>query len=365
MPATREGEIMKKRYVFSAAAILIDLAAMFLFPKFPDVFFPFYRDLSKAWIGLLSRLYSFVKIALWDIGALVLAAMAIVSIIIVIAKKRSFFNWLSHVLVVVSILLSIAILGWMLNHYAPKLSEELSLNVKEYSYEELYESTEYYYDMASLYSSLIPRDENGHALKQDFYEMAKLAGSSYEKLEDTYPIFRGSDVPVKKLSVIGEYLMYNGIVGMFMPITGEAGVPGSVPIVPLAFTMAHEAGHRLGLAAEEEANFAAFLACANSEDVRFLYSGYYNAFSYCFSALYKADQEEALELYRSKEEIGYQLIKLDRSDTYEAYQKYDSPLQEVSDKVNDTYLKTFSQKEGIRSYGIVTDYLIAWHLAGR
>ena len=86
---------MKKRYVFSAALILIDLAAMFLFPKFPDVFFPFYRDLSKAWIGLLSRLCSFMKIALWDIGALVLAAMAIASLIYVIAKKRSFFNWLA------------------------------------------------------------------------------------------------------------------------------------------------------------------------------------------------------------------------------------------------------------------------------
>ena len=356
---------MKRRYIIAVILLAIDALAMFLFQRFPDFFFPVYRDLSKAWISLLSQIYSFTRVAVWDIAALLLAIITIVSLVIVIIKKKRFFGWLSHVLLAVSILVSIAVLGWMLDHYAPKLSEELSLNVKEYSYEELYESTEYYFDQAAQYAAKIQRDENGHALKQDFYEMAGLAGASYQKLAEEYPIFKGSDKPVKKLSVIGEYLMYNGIVGMFMPISGEAGVPGSVPVVPLAFTMAHEAGHRLGLAAEEEANFAAFLACVNSEDVRFIYSGYYNAFSYCFSALYRMDSEEAIELYKSKEELGYQLVKLDRSDTSAVYQKYDSPLQEVSDKVNDTYLKTFSQKEGIRSYGIVTDYLIAWHLEAR
>ena len=35
---------------------------------------------------------------------------------------------------------------------------------------------------------------------------------------------------------------------------------------------------------------------------------------------------------------------------------------EISDRINDTYLKTFGEEEGIRSYGLVTDYLIAWYL---
>ena len=34
-----------------------------------------------------------------------------------------------------------AVFGWMLNHYAPELSEELSLDVREYSFDELYETT--------------------------------------------------------------------------------------------------------------------------------------------------------------------------------------------------------------------------------
>ncbi len=342
---------------------LIDALAMFLFHRFPSLFFPWYRSFSKTWISFLSGLFSFVPVAVWDIGALLLILILLFSIIHMIVKKKSFFGWLSYVFLVVSVGIFIAIGGWMLNHYAAPLSEEIGLEVKEYSVEELYESTEYYLLKASEYSPLIEREEEGHALRQDFTELSSIAGSSYLKLAKAYPVFKGSSKPVKKLSLVGEYLLYNGIIGMFMPLTGEAGVPYNVPVIPLPFTMCHEAAHRLGIASEQEANFCAFLACINNEDVRFLYSGYYSAFSYCFSSLYAADREKAMELYETyKDDTSVQLIFLDRKDTRDAYTKYDSPLQEISDNINDTYLKTFSQESGIRSYGEVTDYLIAWYL---
>ncbi len=351
-----------KKIVTAVLLFGIDGLMMFLFQKFPSFFFPAYRTFSKKWIAFLSSLSGGLKIAVWDIGALVLAVLAIVSLIYVLVKRKSFFKWFQNVVLLVSLLAFVAVQGWMLNHYAPKLSEDLNLEVKEYSVDELYACSEYYMLKAAEYADKIER-KDGVALYQDFYEMAEIAGASYEELAGTYPVFEGTAVPVKKLSVIGEYLMYNGIVGMFMPITGEAGVPGSVPVVPLGFTMCHEAGHRLGLAGEEEANFAAFLACIYNKDVRFLYSGYYNAFSYCFSALYRADSERAKSLLEShQDDPGVKLLLKDRQDTSEYYRKYDSPLQEVSDQINDTYLKTFSQKEGIRSYGMVVDYMIAWHL---
>jgi hypothetical protein len=78
-----------------------------------------------------------------------------------------------------------------------------------------------------------------------------------------------------------------------------------------------------------------------------------------------ADKDKAVELYHLYDDLeGIRLVQLDQQDTRKAYSKYDSPLQEVSDHINDTYLKTFSQESGIRSYGEVTDYLIAWYLAG-
>ena len=354
-----------KKFILGIILLIIDGAAMFLFKRFPSFFFPSYRNFSKAWISFLSSLSKHFPFAFWDI-AMVIAILSLLITFIISLKNHFFLRWFSTVFLIASALVFVVICGWMLNHYAPQLNEDLSLEVREYSKEELYESCEHYLLKAAEYSSKIDRDNEGHAIRGDFYEIAKIAGSSYEKLSEIYPIFRGSDVRVKRLSVVGEYLMYNGIVGIFMPVTGEAGVPYTVPTVPLPFTMAHEAGHRLGLAGEEEANFAAFLACVYSDDIRFVYSGYYNAFSYTFSSLYKIDQEKAMELYHKyDEDRNVTLVKLDRQDTAAVYKKYESPLKEVSDQINDTYLKTFDEKEGIQSYGMVSDYLIAWYESGR
>ena len=72
-----------------------------------------------------------------------------------------------------------------------------------------------------------------------------------------------------------------------------------------------------------------------------------------------------MELYHKyDEDTGVILLKTDRQDTSAVYRRYDSPLKEVSDQINDTYLKTFDEENGIQSYGMVTDYLIAWYLAG-
>ncbi len=354
-----------KKFILGILLFVTDGAAMFLFKRWPSFFFPAYRMFSKKWIAFLSSLSSMFPFAVWDI-LMVLCVIVLIVTLISSFRKHSFLKWLSNVFLIASISVFIVVCGWMLNHYAPELSEELDLEVGEYSTDQLYEACDHYLRMASEHSVFIGRDEEGHIRDYDFEEIAAIAGSSYEKLSETYPVFEGSKVRIKGLSVAGEYLMYNGIVGIFMPVTGEAGVPYSVPDAPMPFTMAHEAGHRLGLAGEEEANFAAFLACVHSPDERFIYSGYYNAFSYCFSSLYKADPEKALELYHKHDESrGTIMLKIDRQDTSAVYKRYESPLKEVSDQINDTYLKTFDEEQGIQSYGMVTDYLIAWYLARR
>ncbi|MBR2802585.1 MAG: DUF3810 domain-containing protein [Erysipelotrichaceae bacterium] len=352
-----------RRIVIAAVLFALDGAGMWAFRRWPELFFPAFRRFSKVWIGFLAALTSFFPYSLWDIGALLLSILLIGSLIHVLLRKRSLLNWLSIVVLCISLLCFEATGGWLLNHYAPKLSAEIALPVREYSKEELAAATEAYLLKAAEYASLTERNEAGRAVISDISAVARKAGASYGALTDRYPVFAGSQRPVKRFSLIGEYLMYNGIIGMFMPVTGEASVPSSVPPVPLPFTMCHEAAHRLGIASEQEANFAAFLACLGTDDPQFLYSGYSSAFSYCFSSLYQADPKLGYELYHRYDELpGVQLVQRDRQDTSAVYDSYASPLKEVSDQVNDTYLKTFSQESGIRSYGEVTDYLIAWYL---
>ena len=37
-------------------------------------------------------------------------------------------------------------------------------------------------------------------------------------------------------------------------------------------------------------------------------------------------------------------------------------MQDAAQKVNDTYLKAFSEESGVQSYGEAADLLIAWYL---
>ena len=75
--------------------------------------------------------------------------------------------------------------------------------------------------------------------------------------------------------------------------TWTAESVGSSDVVDshIPFNIAHETAHGLGIGPEAECNFAAWLACKDSEDVRFRYSGWLLAYIYASNALYSADYE--------------------------------------------------------------------------
>lgn len=348
---------MIRRYIAAAACLLLTGLSMLLFKNFPGLFFPGYRRFSKAVMTGLAAVTGLFPFALWDIGEICLIGLLIFSIVRMIVKKKSFFNWLSHVLLIVSLMLLEVVGCWMLNHYAPPLSVEIGLEKKKSSEAELYDAAAYYLEKAISLSDSVPRDDSGSLIRQDIREMAKIAGKSYRKLEADYPVFKGSGAPVKYLTVFNDYLLYRGNSGEFMPLTGEATVPEYDAVADLPFAMCHEAAHRLGIAGEDEANFAAFLACTSNDDPRFVYAGYYMAYVYCSNRLSKAGRQKLHEEFAD----SGQRVFLDGREQAAHYDRFDSPLQAVEDKVNDSYLKTFSEESGVKSYGEVADDLIAWY----
>ena len=125
------------RYLAALLLLLLNGAAMFFFRRFPGIFFPAYRSFSKAWIGLLARLTSFTGLAVWDIAAVVLVVLLLGSLVHVVRRHRRFTAWLGTVLLCVSVLITSAVCGWMLNHYAPPLAGTIGLDVGLYSVDEL------------------------------------------------------------------------------------------------------------------------------------------------------------------------------------------------------------------------------------
>ena len=191
-----------------------------------------------------------------------------------------------------------------------------------------------------------------------FDQWAEFAGMSYMPLWEEYPVFTGSTVPVKRQDLSWYLMSKMGYTGVFVAPTAESTVNPDTYVASLPYTMCHEVAHRCTIAGEDEANFAAFLACEASGDPDFLYSGYYSAFIYCYNALFKADKELAKSLWT--EETA--LLKADCSGANTHYDQYEGKVQDAAQKVNDTYLKAFSEESGVQSYGEVADYLISYFL---
>lgn len=359
-----------RRFIAAGGFVALSQALILAFSRHADVVFPVYRDFSKALMGFLAQVTSVTRFALWDIVVLALAVVALISLLCRIVRREGVLSWLSAVCLVVSLVYFLFVAGWALNHYGPPLARELSLEVGEYTTEELADATREYLQEAAALAPQVPRDEHGSLKEQDFYELATIAGRSYEGLSSTQPFFEGPTAPVKALLVWGQPLLYSGHTGIFWAPTGESCVPLDCADADKPFIMCHEAAHRLTIASEQEANFAAFLACDASDDVRFRYSGYYNAACYCLNALYRYEPDRMQGLLQDLADgdarEGLLLFLSDRVATGAHYDSYDGTFEEVGQKVNDAYLKSFGESTGVQSYGLVVDYLIAWsHTASR
>ena len=353
------------RGCLGAAAVLAVASCVVVkgLPFVQSTVFPGYRDVSKAVAWALAVATSFSPVALWDLGI----ACGVVALLVVVVRRVRTRRPVLPPLAVAAFAAALSaflFVAWAGNHYAPPLADELGLAVRTYSVDELADATEHYLSDAAELAGQVPRDGEGTLERQDFFALARVAGASYESLAGTYAVFRGPTVPVKALLAWGVPLLYSGHTGIYWAPTGEAGVPLDCAVADMPFIMCHEAAHRLAIASEQEANFAAYLACEVSEDVRFAYSGAFNAFCYCYNALYRADPERAQALLQEVAQgdlrRGVELVLADWNATSAHYRAYEGPFEEVGTTVNDTYLKSFGEASGVRSYGLVVDYLIAW-----
>ena len=131
----------------------------------------------------------------------------------------------------------------------------------------------------------------------------------------------------------------------------------------LPFTMAHEMAHRMCIAPERDANFAAFLACSVHSDPQFQYSAYFMAFRYCYSALSSVNSQSAAAAAARVSDGISEKLRYDMNAYSSFFNSHrDNAKANFADTVNDTYLKVSGDESGIASYGEVCDLLVNWHI---
>lgn len=359
---------MQKKELIQYTLLAVAGAALALFAAFaPDWFGPVwistvYKPFSRTVGSILTRMTGWLPFSVAEsllyIGMVtILTALGWTAIQIFRRKKplRSVYRLTASLLFLTGMLFFLFSALWGANYSSLPLAEELSLEVGQYSVEVLYRAAESFVDTLNGLAGEVPRDTEGISSFGSFSELSREAAESWGLLvlkEDAF----GGVVPGRpKYVLMSEAMSYAGITGIFIPFTYEANINASAPDSSLPFTMAHELAHAAGVGPEKEANFAAFLACRESTDPRFQYSGYLAAFIYAYNALVREDQAAAAELwYKLDPQIVADLLH--RS---QYWKKYEGQVNAVATKVNNTYLMAMNQAEGVKSYGMVVDLLLA------
>ena len=357
---------MKYWFGYLTAAIFgaITWVLMQFGEKFTTLVDMIYPYVIRTLQGMLADWTAVVAFPVWQLLAVVLFVLILASLVLMIVLKWNPIQWAGWVLAVFAGLYMLHTVMWGLNYHAGALAEDMRLEVAGYTLDELTEATEFYRDKANALAKEANRDANGNVDFAEFEILAEKAGEGFDILtyDYHYPIFAGSKVPVKKLGWADLYSSM-GITGVTFGMTGEAAVNPQIPDVTLPFTMCHEMAHRMCIAPERDANFAAFLACSVHSDPEYQYSAYFMAYRYCYNALASVNSASAAAAAARVQDGVGELLARDMA----AYSNFfasrkDTAATNLADTANDTYLKLSGDASGIASYGQVCDLLVNWHI---
>lgn len=303
------------------------------------------------------------------LGALVLLTLLIESLIRLIRgpnRKRLLLRWGKGLFIAFCVLYPVFMLNFGYTYHRNSLAQNLQLTVQDRSSAELAEAVERAVTEVNQLAGEVGRDEEGlfrPNLSQK--EILTLADNAYQTRAENSSneylknYFYLGDAAVKP--VLSSYLWsYTGITGIFVPFLMESNVNVSVRPDEMMFTALHEVAHSFGIAREDEANFLAFYAGILHENPEMRYSAWLMGFTHLNNALYSADSAKQAELWQELD--GRAQDDLAARNAF--WKQFEGPVQEVSNQINDSYLKANKQEDGVKSYGRVVDLILAYFAEG-
>lgn len=320
-------------------------------------FFPPVRSALGAVFSVFP--FSFAEFLLYSLIAALLV-FAVVCIVLAVRRKlpfARFLSWLLTILIIGGAGLNAFYWLWGFNYYRETLASRMALDTEEgVTTDELREMCLELAEDANALRSQVSEDGNG-VFRYDEGGYGILSGipAAYGNLGERESVFSGRVYPPKP--VLASAAMSDaGIAGIFIPFTEEANVNMDTTPVMTAFSAAHEAAHSLGIAREEEANFAAYLACMASDDPQIRYSGTVLALIYAGNALSSADPAAYSDLW---DHYSDGLVRdLEANNEHQA--SHEGKVSEAASDMNDRYLQGHGQSSGVASYGEMVDLLAAY-----
>lgn len=343
-------------------AILIFLMITFIFnislnsyPYFVEKYYS--TGINKVTIQALSSFTGLLPFSLAEFLVFFLLGILIMLFVLMLISikkrrfKQSFLNFFAYV----SLLYILFMFLWGFNYDRLSFDKISGLQVRESSKQELYLLCEDLIKRANFLREKLDENSKGiMVIRGGYKDVFKRAEKGYDTVANLYPELSGKYGPPKRI-LLSSKMSYTGITGIYIPYTGEANVNINITDMMLPATAAHEMAHQRGFAREDEANYIAYFTCSMHPDADFQYSGVMLALIYSMNALAGSDME------------GYKALKTNystgvRNDLIydkEFWAKYEGKTQEISDNINNTYLKSNGQTDGVKSYGRMVDLLLA------
>lgn len=351
---------MEKRKKISwivVLALAIIIKTISLFPAFVEKYYSngFYPFISRLQRILLGWIPFSVGDLLYMTAAIYLAILLIRFIKKAFAKQLSLryvfliFFEIVYAWLIVYIYFNIS---WGLNYNRLGIAQQLQIDVRKYSTEDLTNLTDTIIHRLNATYEASLRTRNEIDRKRTLFAKAV---QCYDAACKEYPFltYKTKSVKPSVYSYFGDYL---GFTGYYNPFSGEAQVNTTVPLFVQPFTTCHEIGHQMGYAKENEANFAGFLASKNASDSVFLYSLYFDLYSYCMRDLMFRDTTLANGL---KKQVSPG-VKKDFTVLKEFYRKYANPFEPLITGMYGQYLKVNEQPVGMMTYNEVVGMVIAY-----
>ncbi len=321
-----------------------------------------YRPVSLALNRISSSVpfMSFGEVLL--IGFIVICLFYVVRLVYRLVTRRGkgrviaafFLNMLCLVSVMVFLFVSLEGMNY---RRRPFVYNEYPLIVeKKYSVDQLEEACLYFAEQATLYRECTQEKSGVALLSGSFADTSVAVSEAYGIISERYETVIGGYSGPKPV-FFSVFMSMAQITGVYSPFTAEANVNTEAPEYTIPFTMAHEMAHLQGYMREEEANYLAFLACTATKNQDLLYSAYFNAYIYTSNSLYASDRDAYL---RVREKLSEDVLS-DLKANNDYWNRFDTFVAQISDSVNDTYLKVNGQSDGTASYGKVTELLLFYY----
>ena len=314
--------------------------------------------------GAISFFSSKVKFSIGEFLIICLMAALIIyfvyTLVHTLAEKspQYFKGFFLNIASFLSIVYFMYVLFCGINYHRHEFTYYSGLEIRESSEEELINLCEILINNANNARSGLGTGSEGTAMiyGENYYDTSERAKNVFNKISGEYTVLKGN-YPSPKLVTFSKAMSYMNITGIFFPFTFEANVNADIPPYQVPAVMLHELAHLRGFMREDEANFISYLACINSGYDDFAYSGTMLALSHAMNSLYYEDYDTYLNLYdRYSDEV-----RNDLKYSLNYWKHYETRVAEVSDRINDSYLKANNQNDGVKSYGRMVNLLLAFY----